>query len=681
MGSPGVRWETGDACERGVALLQSCDLKAPADPLSLLRRGRAGVAVPQGVSVASSTIEQIKAQLDIAEVIGAHVPLKRSGRSFKGLCPFHAEKTPSFYVFPETGTWKCFGCGEGGDVFSFVQRQANLEFGEALRLLAARAGVALPERERSAPEARAREERLLSALAAAATYFRAALTGAAGALARAYLEERGVNAETIERFGLGYAPHRGLLEFLRERGYTLEEAIDVGLAGRREDGTPYEMFRHRLMFPIRDPAGTTVSFGGRVLGDGQPKYLNGPQTAVFDKGGCLFALDLARPAIRRSGQAVIVEGYLDAVIAHQYGFTNVVATLGTALTERHLDLLGRRTSEILLALDADAAGESATYRGIGVILRAPSDAFVPVPQPGATGRVRYQAVRRTQAKILTLPRGLDPDELIRRDPAEWARLVQTATPVVDFVLNRLGERHDLSTAAGKRAAVDEAMEVLRDLADPIEREHYLQRLASLVDLDEVGLRQVLYRAQPRRRGTPAAVQAVEQAPAGDAAAPPTAEVYALALHVLGDGSNPILREDDLASPEGRALYRLLSAEVGRERGPAALAGLEERIDSALRPGVRAVASWTARLESLEPQQRERELEVAALKLRQQRLRIRHREILALLESATPEEQAAPRAMLAELAAQLRATETALAKRNGIGSLVWRSRQRGEVLRD
>src|SRR5688572_651213 len=223
-----------------------------------------------GEPVAGSAVDEIKERLGIADVVAAYVPLKQSGRSMKGLCPFHGEKTPSFYVFPETGTWKCFGCGEGGDVFTFVQKQENIDFVDALRLLAARSGVELPSRDQRAPEDRALEDRLRDTLLVAERYFQAALKGLVGASARAYLDRRGITDAGVERFNLGYAPASGLLRHLLEHGHTADEAAEVGLAGSRENGSRFEMFRERLMFPIRDPSGRTIAFGGRTLGDGQP---------------------------------------------------------------------------------------------------------------------------------------------------------------------------------------------------------------------------------------------------------------------------------------------------------------------------------------------------------------------------------------------------------------------------
>lgn len=641
--------------------------------------------------MAGSPVEEIKARLDIVEIVGPYVALKKSGRSFRALCPFHGEKTPSFYVFPDRGSWKCFGCGEGGDVFTFVQKRENLDFVEALRMLAARAGVELRPRAERTPEAEAAEERLRAALAAAELYFKAALEGTAGVAARAYLEQRGVSQESVARFGLGYAPRRGLLKHLESSSFSAEEASEVGLAGQDDSGRRYEMFRERLMFPIRDVTGRGIGFGGRVLGEGQPKYLNGPQTLFFDKSGSLFALDLAREAIRQSGQAVVVEGYLDVIIAHQHGFQNVIATLGTALTERHLQLLGRRAAELILALDADTAGQAATWRGLEVEQSTPADSSVPVPRPlnrnqiqdprffAASADVRdlsryvsFQNVRRSQLKIVTLPAGLDPDDLIRRGPDEWRRLVDSASPVVDFLLSRLGEHHDLASAVGKSEAVDEAVRVIRDLTNPVERDHYVQRLAALVGLDESSIRLVLRRLPARQADVHPAprVQGQEQ----------PAEAYALALHFLADPSRSTLRAEDLSTSEARAIHDLFATLDSPARDEAALASLADSADPSLSAPLEEVRGWLSRLAPLSEEQRSRELEVGSLKLRQQKLRREHQQVLALLdEPYASSDGPAPASLLSSIASQLKEIEADLAARGGIGSVVWRSRQVGEVL--
>src|SRR5262249_55316840 len=315
---------------------------------------------------------------------------------------------------------------------------------------------------------------------AAALYFHALLMQQpAGQAARRYLEGRGVTNETCERFTLGYAPDGGaaLREHLAGAGFTTEDLIGAGLVVELDEGDGAgaprvrDRFRHRLMFPIRDARGQTIGFGGRTLTpDGIPKYLNSPQTELFEKGATLYALDLAREAIRTERRAVIVEGYLDAVLAHQAGFRNVVAALGTAVGERQLGPLGRLADEIVFALDPDAAGDSATLRSL-VVAREALASHVPVPTRRG---IRYQATARCTLRVAQLPDGKDPDELIRANPERWRELIAASLPVLDFLFDRLPYQHDLGSPQGKTAAVEELVPALRDLADPIERAHYVQ---------------------------------------------------------------------------------------------------------------------------------------------------------------------------------------------------------------
>ncbi|HEY7060577.1 MAG TPA: DNA primase [Chloroflexota bacterium] len=498
--------------------------------------------------MAASSVEEVKARVDLVDLIGSTVALRQSGRSYRGLCPFHSEKTPSFYVFPETQTWKCFGCAAGGDAFSFVMQRDNLEFAEALRDLAARAGVQLESH--ADPERQEAHDRLRRANEAAALYYHALLMQQpAGQAARRYLEGRGITAETCERFTLGYAPDGGsaLREHLAGAGFTPEDLLGAGLAVKRDEGSGVlrDRFRHRVLFPIRDAQGRTIGFGGRTLTpDGIPKYLNTAQTELFEKGSVLYALDQARDAIRAERRAVIVEGYLDAVMAHQAGFRNVVAALGTALGERQLGPLGRIADEIVFALDPDAAGDSATLRSL-VVAREALSSHVPVPTRRG---IRYQATARCTLRVAQLPDGKDPDELIRADPGRWRELIAGSLPVLDFLFDRLPYQHDLASPQGKTAAVEELVPALRDLADPIERAHYVQRLATAVGVPENAIAEL---TNPRMRRALAAPTTVELK------ADPVEE-YALALAALGVRLDPS-DERSFARPESRGLLAWLRA--------------------------------------------------------------------------------------------------------------------------
>ena len=335
-------------------------------------------------------------------MVGETVALKRAGTLYKGLCPFHPEKTPSFIVTPERETWHCFGCGEHGDIFTFLMRRDGLEFREALQRLAERAGVELSER--TAREDRVRK-RLREALEAAVAWYREVLLQARQAeRARAYLAERGFTEATLDRFGIGYAPNtwEALTKRLRSKGFSDQELADAGLASPSTRGGVYDRFRGRIMIPIRDASGRAIGFGGRIMpGAEGPKYLNSPATPLFDKSRTLYAIDLARGAIRREKLAVIVEGYTDVMAAHQAGFENVVASLGTALTAGQVELANRYADAVALAYDVDVAGEAATQRGLVEELQ------------GVVSKVR----------VIRIPAGKDPDEYIRTDPDGWRAAV------------------------------------------------------------------------------------------------------------------------------------------------------------------------------------------------------------------------------------------------------------------
>jgi DNA primase len=444
----------------------------------------------------SSVTDEIKARVDLVELIGRSVALKRAGSSYQGLCPFHTEKTPSFYVRPQTGSWHCFGCGKGGTAFDWLMEREQLEFGEALRQLAALTNVELPTRRD--PETEDHARRLQSILARAQGFYEAALWGGAGTRARDYLARRGLSDETARLFGLGYAPPtgNGLLHYLQRDGYSEQELQAAGVIGvTEEEGRPYDFFRDRLLFPIRDAQGRTVAFGGRALEDGsQPKYLNSRDTLLFHKQETLFGLDLARKAIAAERQVVIVEGYIDAATAHQHGFRTVVATLGTAVTERHLRLLRRQVDEIVLALDADAAGQAATWRALRVAEESLREGMTPVVTAPHV-RQRAAPAHWVKLRVLALPNAKDPDELIRADPQTWPSLVRAALPVTEFVIQRLAARHDLTTAHGKAMAAEEVAEVLAGIANPIEQDVYTKDVAERLGIHPDAVRQLV-----RRRG-------------------------------------------------------------------------------------------------------------------------------------------------------------------------------------
>jgi DNA primase len=500
----------------------------------------------------TSIIETIKTRVDVVEEVGLVVALQKSGKAFKGLCPFHNERTPSFYVFAETQTWHCFGCNEGGDIFSFVQKQQGMDFREALHYLAEKAGVPVEDESGGDPEelreASAAKERLRKLNEDALLWFHQMLLRSKEATeARAYVQSRGITPETVLAFGLGYAPDRwdALSSYLLGQGYTERELVQGGLARERlkEDGLGeeragggvYDYFRNRLIFPIRDSRGRVIGFGGRALGEGKPKYLNSPQTQLFEKNTVLYAIDMARDAIKQAGQVVIVEGYVDAVIAHQYGTKQTVACIGSAITEKHILQLKKLTRQVTLALDPDAAGSAATEQGIQEALRSFDRTIVPVPlaaggnerseggkrtQKGQDGRggagprswtsrqqrpqqprgmIRLEEQVDAEINVLQLPPGEDPDEVIRRDYNTWLYAVTHPLPLVDyyFVVKTAGL--DLREPFGKAEATRRLLPIIATLSDRIKRDAYMRKLATLIRADERSLYEELQKVLREQR--------------------------------------------------------------------------------------------------------------------------------------------------------------------------------------
>ena len=452
-------------------------------------------------------VDEIKGRLDILDVVSQYTQLQRSGRSYKAVCPFHTEKTPSFYVFPERQSWRCFGaCATGGDVFSFVMRIDNLDFGEALKRLAQQAGVVLPERSRQ----RGKDDVLYRINEAAGEFFSQLLLSdrqadRQGVNARAYLEKRGLTRDTINKFQLGLSPSDGasLKSYLTSREYTLEQLALSGVVTWNQERGYRDMFRSRLMVPIRDGEGRLAGFGGRALDDSNPKYLNTPRSPIFDKGHILYALHLARDAAREKG-IVIVEGYMDAIMAHQGGFSNVVASMGTALTQQQVSLVrrlvrrpGSKTpGEVVLALDPDAAGQEATLRS----LESSWNVFQKSSVGRAPGATLYESPEAPSIKVAPLPEGKDPDEIILENPDEWANLTANAVPLMDYLFTTLSARMDSTTPQGKARLAELLFPLIAATPDPFQQDHYFQRLAALLGVSEVTLQASLGRPRPGGAG-------------------------------------------------------------------------------------------------------------------------------------------------------------------------------------
>lgn len=435
-----------------------------------------------------TAVDEIKARIDIVELVSESVKLRRAGKSYSGFCPFHANsRTPAFVVFPDSGTWRCFGeCNEGGDIFKFVMKKEGWDFAEALQHLAERAGVILkpltPERKAEEDQA----DRLHILLEEAVNFYRHYLNqNEAGKPALIFLQKRGLLPETIEKFGLGYAPEGwdAAFRYFSGKGYTPEDMLQAGLVTERQGGGYYDRFRNRIIFPIRDPQGRAAGFGARVLNpEDQPKFINSPQTALFDKGGLLYGLDQARKSIREEKQAVIVEGYLDVIVLHQGGFTNTVSPMGTALTEQQLHILKPFTRRIVLALDADAAGAKATLRGLEVARQTLDHSDEISFDSG--GLQRHESRLQADIRVTTIPEGMDPDEVVLRDPQEWKTILEGAKPIVIHVMDTLMAGRDLNDPQTKSDIVVQMLPLIEDVADPIKRGDFRQKLARALHLDE-----------------------------------------------------------------------------------------------------------------------------------------------------------------------------------------------------
>jgi DNA primase len=434
-----------------------------------------------------SQIDEIKSRIDIVDLVSETVKLRRTGKNYSGLCPFHNEKTPSFIVSPDRQSWRCFGqCNEGGDIFKFVMKKEGWDFKEALGFLAERAGVKLEAFKAEKPEEKEAHERLRGLLEEALTFYRHHLSTPAGKFALDYIhEKRHLTDATIETFGLGYAPPGWdvALKYFKEKGYTEQELLDGGLITQRESGGLVDRFHNRLMIPIRDENGKMTGFGARILDPNDfPKFMNSPETPLFSKSRLLYGLDRSRKAIRAANQAVIVEGYLDVIAVHQAGFENVVSPMGTALTEDQLRLLKRFTRRIVLALDPDAAGQKAVLRG----LEAARQTLDREDELGfdARGLLRHEARLQADLRVASMPDDLDPDEIVQRDPDQWKTLIENAQPIVVHVMEALAVGRDLEDAKVKSEIVSQILPIIEDLPDPVERDTYRQRLARFLKVDE-----------------------------------------------------------------------------------------------------------------------------------------------------------------------------------------------------
>ncbi len=416
-------------------------------------------------------ISRVRDSIDIVDLVSGYVSLKKAGKNHVGLCPFHAEKTPSFSVNPDKQIFHCFGCGVGGDVFKFLELQEGLNFPEAVRSLAGRSGIILPTETRSRTDRKTEEERsaLLAIIADAADYFQKELEGSAGSSARAYLAKRGVSSVMISEFALGFARPEwdSLFRFLKQRGHAPALSERAGLIVKRSEGDGYyDRFRGRIIFPIRDIGGKVIAFGGRVLDDSLPKYLNSPETPLYSKSNVLYCLDKAKEAARKYDHFIIVEGYLDAIACHQYGVKNATATLGTALTDGHLRLMRRFTTNIKLIFDPDVAGVKAALRSFDLL-----------------------AGSGVNVKVVSLPDSDDPDTFLKkRGYDSFVSCLKVAVPLMDFVLGHVVKGGAGTAIKDKIEQADEMLGFISKLPSSIEQNHYLKKTAEALDVNEADLR-------------------------------------------------------------------------------------------------------------------------------------------------------------------------------------------------
>jgi len=458
----------------------------------------------------AGTIETVKERTDVVDLIGAQVQLRQTGRSFKGLCPFHNEKSPSFVVYPDTQSYHCFGCGKSGDIFTYIMDTENLDFRDALKLLADRAGVQLESQiqQRRDPERDRERDQLIDLNERAAAFFSNVLwTSPAAAEARTVLDRRGVDRRTAERFGIGFAPDSfdALKGYFLSRDVNELELVGAGLLTRREeDGRTWDRFRNRITFPIRNREGKAVGFGARAMGDANPKYLNTAGTAIFDKRSLLYALDKAYDAVRRLRSIVIVEGYMDAIAAHQHGHENVVASMGTALTPAQVSSIRRYVDRVYLALDSDAAGQLATLRGIESMRESFADDERVEVLPG--NLVRFERTMGAEIRVVLLPHGKDPDDYIRADPAGWPAALDAAVPLVEYFLNTSLAGVEDSPTARARALQDDAVPILREIGDPVVLSHYIAMTARLLRFRDTEVHAAVLRGPSRRREERASVR-------------------------------------------------------------------------------------------------------------------------------------------------------------------------------
>ena len=502
-------------------------------------------------------VDEVKSRVDIVGLISEYIPLKKAGRNYKALCPFHGEKTPSFMVSSDRQIFKCFGCGEGGDAFAFLKRMEGMEFGEALRFLASRVGVQLKQHQPSPVEQK--KETLLKISEVVTEVYHYLLTKhPSGERARTYLSKRGINSASIKDFKLGFAggQRNFLFQFLAKKGFVPQDVNLAGLTVATSDGV-VDRFRDRIMFPIFDVQGRVVAFSGRALGDTEPKYLNSPETPLFHKSKVLYGINLAKIEIKKEKEAVLVEGNIDVISSHQVGVTNTVAPLGTAITSEQIEILKRFTEDLLFAFDTDLAGDAAAKRGIEIAENA-----------------------GLNIRVVQLAENKDPDELIQKDPEAWKKSIKEAVPIYDYFIDSAIKKYGTTNAESKRKVASEILPQMASLDDEILRGHYLQLLGAKLGIEEQILRAALKKYSPDQKETPSLKEILEK-PLGEKGME-LLEKYLLAI-IVQSGQLPETTEEKIfGRPQNHEILKILSSFKKKE-GRLKIKALAKAVPEALLP--------------------------------------------------------------------------------------------------
>lgn len=503
----------------------------------------------------NSPIDEIKNKLDILEVVREYVKLEKSGANYRALCPFHSEKTPSFFISPARQIWHCFGgCGEGGDIFKFIMKIEGVEFGDALRILARKAGVEL---KRQDPKLRTERERLYEISELANQFFQKQLEGVVGKRVVSYLNERGITKESIEKWRIGYAPDswEELLSFLEKKGYRAEEVERAGLAIRKDGASKYyDRFRRRIIFPILDLNSYPIGFGGRIFESSdekkEAKYLNTPSTMLYDKSKALYGLTSARIEIRKKDACILVEGYTDVIMSHQAGLENVVSTSGTALTSYQLEALRRYSNNLITAFDMDMAGDSATKRGIDL---AQAKGF--------------------NIKVANMPEGLDPADIVLKDPNLWIKAISDPISINEFYFQNAFSRSDDKTPEGKKEIAKALLPVIAKISNDIEKDHWVQELSRGLSIDKDAILKELNKNSVERIGSKNIIDSKE-----DKKTPRKnlleERSLIIGLKIPGNFKNISKEDRDFFSKESQEIMDLFDKPLEEEIPPA----IKEKID-------------------------------------------------------------------------------------------------------